>query len=382
MRRHPALARVAPWIVLIASLVALVALTACGTRTSSTPSSENPGLSDEQVKVVVDGYNRTVEVPADAQTAAVVGSAARVVVYAGAQDKLIAVSDMEKNPEFERPYSIACEELFVDLPSTNTGNHLAELNVDIDQLKDLAPDVIISNRTADECDALQAETGIPVLGVNYQNQLFSDGFINSLECVGEALGAESRAQAVIAKLEEWRDDLRSRTADVPSEEKAPVYFGAINYLDEHGWEGTYSNYAVAEVANVHNVANDVNSDGFVEVTLDQIGEWDPEFMFLNSGNYDLLKSTYDDNPEFFKSLKAFKSGKLYTQPFYNYNGTNVEVALCEAYFVGSIVYPERFADVDLDARYTEIFQTLLNGYDFYSLMRENGRGFFEFPPFE
>lgn len=367
---------------LVACVFAFTLLSACSSRSNEPSSSENVGLSSEQVKVVVDGYNRKVEVPADAQTAATVGSAARVVVYAGAQDKLIAVSDMEKTPELSRPYSIAYEEVFADLPSTNTGNHIIELNTDIEQLKELAPDVIISNRGADECDALQAATGIPVLGVNYQNQLFSDSFINSLECVGEALGVESRAQAVIAKLQEWQEDLRNRTADVPREERVPVYFGAINYLNGHGWEGTYSNYAVAEVANIYNVANDVNSDGFVEVTLDQIGEWNPEFMFLNSGNYNLLKSAYDDNPEFFKSLKAFQTGNLYTQPFYNYNGTNIEVALCEAYFVGSTVYPERFTDVDLDARYTEIFETLLGGYDFYTVMRQNGRGFFEFPSFE
>ena len=93
-------------------------------------------------KTVVDAYGRSVEVPADVQSAATVGSGARFVVYAGGQDKLIAATEMETEPALNRPYTIAYKDLFANLPATSNGNHLLETNVNEEQLMELAPDVI------------------------------------------------------------------------------------------------------------------------------------------------------------------------------------------------------------------------------------------------
>ena len=145
-------------------------------------------------KTVVDAYGRSVEVPADVQSAATVGSGARFVVYAGGQDKLIAATEMETEPALNRPYTIAYKGLFANLPATSNGNHLLETNVNEEQLMELAPDVIISSRSAEECDSLQADTGIPVIGITYQNQLFTDNVYTSITCVGEALGTQVKVQ--------------------------------------------------------------------------------------------------------------------------------------------------------------------------------------------
>lgn len=85
-----------------------------------------------------------------------------------------------------------------------------------------------------------------------------------------------------------------------------------------------------------------------------------------------------NNPAFFDSLKAFQTGNIYTQPSYNMNGTNVELAICDAYFDGATVYPDAFADVDLPAKYAEIFTTML-GADYYEQMQSQGAGFGQIP---
>lgn len=349
-------------------------LTACGSNSAASGSASAASSSAAATKTVVDAYGRSVEVPKDAKTAATVGSGARFVVYAGAQDKLIAVTEMETTPAMNRPYAIAYKDLFADLPSTSNGNHLLETNVNEEQLMDLNPDVIISSRSAEECDALQKDTGIPVVGITYQNQLFTDNVYDSITCVGEALGTEDHASEVVAKLKEWDADLKARTADIADVDKPSVYVGAVNYKGAKSFTGTYANYAPLVELNAKNVADETGQKAAVDVDLEQIGNWDPDYMFLNAGNMDLMKTDYANNQAFFDGLKAFQQGNLYTQPFFNFNGTNIDTGICDTYFIGATIYPDKFADVDLKAKYSEIYTTLL-GVDFYQAMQQNGMDF-------
>lgn len=364
-----------PAAVFVAALaVFTLTLTACGSNSAASGSASDDSSSAAVTKTVVDAYGRSVEVPKDAKTAATVGSGARFVVYAGAQDKLIAVTEMETTPAMNRPYAIAYKDLFANLPSTSNGNHLLETNVNEEQLMHLNPDVIISSRSAEECDALQKDTGIPVIGITYQNQLFTDNVYNSITCVGEALGTEDHANEVVAKLKEWDADLKARTADIADADKPSVYVGAVNYKGAKSFTGTYANYAPLVELNAKNVADETGQKAAVDVDLEQIGNWDPDYMFLNAGNMDLMKADYANNQAFFDGLKAFQQGNLYTQPFFNFNGTNVDTGICDTYFIGATIYPDKFADVDLKAKYSEIYTTLL-GVDFYQVMQQNGMDF-------
>lgn len=361
--------------IFVAALAAFaLTLTACGSNNAASGSASDASSSAAVTKTVVDAYGRSVEVPKDAKTAATVGSGARFVVYAGAQDKLIAVTEMETTPAMNRPYAIAYKDLFANLPSTSNGNHLLETNVNEEQLMDLNPDVIISSRSAEECDALQKDTGIPVIGITYQNQLFTDNVYNSITCVGEALGTEDHASEVVAKLKEWDADLKARTADIADADKPSVYVGAVNYKGAKSFTGTYANYAPLVELNAKNVADETGQKAAVDVDLEQIGNWDPDYMFLNAGNMDLMKADYANNQAFFDGLKAFQQGNLYTQPFFNFNGTNIDTGICDTYFIGATIYPDKFADVDLKAKYSEIYTTLL-GVDFYQAMQQNGMDF-------
>ena len=362
------LAALAATFCLIACLFSLVG---CSTPDSSAQASSS---NQSATKTVTDAYGRTVEVPANVKSAATVGSGARFVVYAGGQDKLIAVTEMETQPAMNRPYTIAYKDLFENLPATSNGNHLLETNVNEEQLMSLSPDVIISSRSAEECDALQSDTGIPVIGITYQNQLFTDNVYNSITCVGEALGTEDHAQKVVSKLKEWDADLTSRTADIADADKPSVYVGAVNYKGAKSFTGTYANYAPLVELGAKNVADETGQKAAIDVDLEQIGNWDPDYMFLNAGNMDLMRADYENNQAFFDDLKAFKEGRLYTQPFFNFNGTNIDTGICDTYFIGATIYPEKFADIDLDAKYSEIYTTLL-GVDFYQTMKNAGMDF-------
>ena len=81
---------------------------------------------------------------------------------------------MDKPATPARPYTVACEQVFASLPTTSNGNHLMETSVDGEAMLELAPDVIISSCSARECDDLQDQIGIPVIGISYQDQMFTE----------------------------------------------------------------------------------------------------------------------------------------------------------------------------------------------------------------
>ena len=357
----------------LAKIAAVVAATILATMSLYACSSGGAD-SSAATKTITDAYGRSVEVPTNVESAATVGSGARFVVYAGGQDKLIAVTEMETTPAMSRPYTIAYADLFQSLPATSNGNHLLDTQVNTEEMLSLDPDVIISSRSAEECDSLQDATGIPVVGISYQNQLFSDDVYTSITVVGDALGTSDHAAQTVSKLKEWQQDLDSRTANIDDSARPSVYVGAVNYKGAKSFGGTYCHYAPLDAVHGNNVADELGQNGSVDVDLEQIGVWDPDYMFLNAGNMDLMKQDYANNKTFFDGLKAFQNGNLYTQPSYNMNGTNIDMGVCDAYFIGATIYPEQFADVDLDAKYTEIFETML-GKDFYATMKENGMDF-------
>lgn len=351
------------------AMLLCLTLVGCQQEQPKNDTAEKPATNS-----VVDAYGRTVELPEQVKSAATVGSAARFVVYAGAQDKLIAVTEMETNASPARPYTMVHKELFANLPTTSNGNHLMETSVNAEELLRLSPDVIISSRSAAECDELQNSIGIPVVGISYQDQLFSEDVYTSIEVVGKTLGTQDHATEVVEKMKGWADDLDGRTLGISDSDKPTCYVGAVNYKGAKSFAGTYAHYAPLDAVNAVNVADDLGQEASVEVDLEQISVWDPDYMFLNTGNMNLMEQDYAENTAYFNNLTAFKENHLYSQPSFNFNGTNVETGICDAYFIGMTIYPEEFADVSPEWIYDEIFETML-GAPYYETMKASGLDF-------
>ena len=89
---------------------------------------------------------------------------------------------------------------------------------------------------------------------------------------------------------------------------------------------------------------------------------------------DLVNEDYKKRRNYYDGLTAVKEGRIYSQVSYNYNSTNIEIAIADAYYAGKIIYPEQFADIDIAAKADEIFQVML-GVPFYRRLADAGIGF-------
>ena len=356
--------------------ILIVAVGLCGCMEHNTGEKQTPTTETPKTIKVVDLYGREVEVPKDVNKIVCCGPGClRLIVYLNATDKVVGVEDAEKKwTPWGRPYRIAHPEL-ANLPTIGQGGPCPKPNPEaIIQVK---PDVIfVTYMPKDEVDALQQKTGIPVVVLSYgQLATFNnEDLFKSLELAGKILGKEERAEEVIKFIKDCQRDLNDRTKDIPDDKKPTVYVGGIGYKGRHGIDSTQCKYPPFMAVNAKNVADELGKEGHAFVTKEQILKWNPDIIFIDEGGLSLVVEDYKRNPEFYNSLKAFKTGNVYGLLPYNFYTTNIGTALADAYYIGKVLYPDRFKDINPEEKADEIY-TFLVGKPVYKEMAKKFGGF-------
>lgn len=345
------------------------------------------------MRVVADVWNRNVEIPVEVDSIIAIGSMGpRMAAYLGVVDMLIGTELIDASAMSVRyDYSPVYHDEMKSLPVVGTGGGSGENNAYPEEIIMLDPDVIIAGFNREACEELERQTGIPVVSIRYRADGFiDDGFYRSLRLFAEVVGAEKRCEEILSYIDECKDDLQKRTENIATEDKARVYAGAVTFNGRHGFSYTYVNFPPFDAINAFNVADElseeqtgdaeaeaerngtayIGSNGF-EVDPEKIIEWDPDIIFLDPGNMDLVNAEYSANPGYFKSLRAVQEENVYTMPSSNSAGPNITYLLINAYFAGKVLFPDEFSDVDFRAKSSEIMEKML-GRDFFQEMEDGG----------
>ncbi|BAP63375.1 iron ABC transporter substrate-binding protein [Methanococcus maripaludis] len=364
---------------IILSLMIALSFSGCVDNTAQT--------SGETVKTVeiVDLAGRTVEVPEDVEKIVCSGPGAlRLVTYLQADDMLVGVESCEqaditgagKQYALAKPYTIANVDYFKTLPTIGT-QFVDGLNCE--NIVNVNPDVIIiSMSTAGVADNIQTKTGIPVVVLDYDEfESFTDkDLADPLTLLGKVLNREERAQAVIDFFADAENDISNRISDVSDSEKPSVYVGGLNAAKgSHGIESTSSVFAPFEVLKAKNVAESIETKKQVYINKEQLIEWNPDIIFIDIAGYtSVINEDYEKNPEYYESLSAFKNGDVYL--IYRYKSYMVDygTVLANTYYIGTVLYPEEFSDIDPEAKADEIYEFLV-GEAVYDKMAENFEGY-------
>ena len=322
---------------------------------------------DFEYIIVTDMDGREVRVPTEIKGIVAHGSGCmRLIAYMGATDLLVGVEEYEKGDPTGRPYRLANPQL-ADLPSVGPIH-----GGDMELIVAAEPCVIFRASTASEADDYQDRTGIPTISLEIGDlDEYIEGFYGSLRLIGEVLGKEERAQEIIDYIDSLITDLDERTKYVPNEGKPSVYVGGVLAGGTHPLTSTYGYYAPFMFTHTINAAQEVGS-GHAMVDKEQIIAWDPDIIFVDMGSYTAETTTLDD-PEW-QVLQAFENGELYGILPYNYHHINYGTVLANSYYVGSVLYPDEFADIDVETKADEIYEMLV-GAPVYEFMERDLGGF-------
>ncbi|NMA92661.1 MAG: ABC transporter substrate-binding protein [Firmicutes bacterium] len=330
-------------------------------------------LSVQEGRLVTDAFGRQVEIPGEVETIAAIGGAARILTYAGCADKLVGVTEMNKDNVSKMPFTVINAEHFAGIASVSNGG--PNETPFIEELIRVAPDVIFAQTDESTAQNVADKTGIPTVGI-YPEGMFDETFYSALELIGEIMGVEEHCSRVIDYIKECQADLDARTKDIPDEGKPTVYTGAVSFSGAHGIDGTHALYPPFTAIHAKNVVDEISNPKSVAflVDMEKITMWDPDIIFLNPANMHLVNEDYAKNSAFYDNLKAVRNGELYSQIPYTCNWTNMELAIADAYYAGKVIYPEQFADVDIIKKADEIFTVML-GQPFYEQLAADGYRF-------
>ena len=334
----------------------------------------NPQEFTEKTRTVTDTWGREVQIPETVKSIVCLGSGApRIAAYLGVMDMLVGAEDHDiKGVTVLRDYNVVYQEQLSKLPAVGAGGGSGANNGYAEQIIEVQPDVILAGFSQEAAEELQNQTGIPVVCVRYLSVNFIDeSFYAAMRVFAEVVGAQKRCEEVLKFIDACKNDLNNRTKDIPDSEKPTAYTGAVTFSGRHGFAGTYANFGPFIGVNALNVADKVKDTNYFETDLEKIVQWDPDVIFLDPGNMDLVNDEYKTNPGYFNALRAVQEGNVYTMPSFNNCGTNVTYAIMGAYYAGMVLYPEAFSDVDMESIGKLVLETML-GEDFFEEMEQGG----------
>ena len=329
---------------------------------------------------VTDLLGREVTLPATVERVIAIGPGAlRLVVYAGNLDHVVGVEQMDADSSLGKPYMLANPTL-AGLPVIGQGG--PNNAPDPEKILAVEPDVIFSTYAteASAADELQAKTGIPVVVLNYggsgfgTTSIFDQFMQDSLLKVGQISGTTEKAQAAAEFIRKVQQDLEARTMNIPEADKPTVYVGGLGSKGTHGIESTQGQYALLDVINARNVVDETGESGSIMIDKEKLLDWNPDFIFIDQGGYAAVLEDYQKNTTFYDSLSAVQNGQVYAQLPYNYYNTNIDTAIADAYYLGKILYPGAFADIEPAQKADEIYRSLL-GRPVYDQMAAAFNGF-------
>jgi iron complex transport system substrate-binding protein len=353
--------------ILLLMMVISTLVSGCMGNSSSFQDTSAPEI--EMINIT-DALGRTVEVPKSPEHVICSGSGAlRYLTYLESQDKIVAVDSIEaQESKFDaRPYALANPQ-FRDYPVFGEfrGNDDPEKILMLDP----QPQVIFKMYSASAYDPaeLQRKTGIPVIALNYGDMVNNKAdMYQSLRIMGEVMGKKDRAEELVSFFEATIADLNERTADVPEEDKITCYVGGIARSGPHGFQSTEPTYPPFHFINAKNVAYDPKNLSTAEVAKESILGWNPQIIFVDlstTQSEDKSSALYQlQNDNSYRQLSAVKSGEVYGVLPYNWYTQNQGSVLVDAYFAGKLLYPDRFEDVVLDDKATEIYTFLVGRGD-------------------
>ncbi|MCP4114411.1 MAG: ABC transporter substrate-binding protein [Desulfobacteraceae bacterium] len=327
-----------------------------------------PGVCDP-LRTLTDSLGNTVTLPTTIERAIGSGSGClRLITYLGAQDRIVAVDDIEtRNNRFDaRPYALV-NPRFKTLPVFGEfrGHDHPERIVGLSPL----PQVILKTfgNMGMNPSELRQKTGIPVVTMTYgdlggQRQTF----FKTLEIAGRTLNKEARARAIITFFKSQIAELEKRTAGVAG--PPTCFVGGIAYKGPHGFQSTEPGYPPFQFVNAVNVAATPGNLGGrmtrSTISKEKLMAWDPAVLFLDLSTLQMgdagggLAELRTDPA--FQSLTAVKQGRIFGVLPYNWYSQNFGSILANAWFIGKVLYPDRFTDIDPARKADEIYTFLVN----------------------
>ncbi len=323
----------------------------------SASSSKNAGNAAGQdagaqggAATITDGVGRTVTIEQSPDRVAVLDSfSGELAVMVGAGSKMVAVpSGVKSDVLLQGLYSD-----LVDLPAPMSNGA-----INMEELMKCSPQAVIVKQEVYEAAGqkdLLDKSGLPYVVIGYTS---IDEQIEAIGQVAAVFGGEAqeRAGRIAQYYRDVVEDCRNRASQLRDEERVRVYH-AVNALVATDGADSLGRDWIESVGCVDVSSYDDAPAADYNTTLEQIYVWDPDVIIANSADTTKYLMSRDNC----SGLKAVRKKSCHTIPVgaarWGQRGS-VETYL-GMLWLGCTVYPQLYADVDLQQRITDYYRDYL-----------------------
>ncbi len=302
---------------------------------------------------------RSVEIPYEIENIiALSAGSLRLLSYFDSLNKVIAVEDSGHGREksvhnlfYLATYRIPFPGLR-DLPSIGgSENHEAIIAA--------APDIIFSTIVdVSRLDHLQGILGIPVFALDADVELNDpQRFFKQVKILGNVLEEKDRAQQLIDGIDSFLNDLASRRKQLQQPKRS--YAGGMMFYGPADLLRTSGDYIPFDLTGTVNVmpSNPAGSFQPYITSVEELIAAAPQYIFVDAANSELSRTGFESNRNvFLEHVPAFQNRNVYTTLVYKYYGTNWENQLINIYYAGSVMYPDLYADIDIEQKAEQIWE--------------------------
>ena len=246
----------------------------------------------------------------------------------------------------------------------------AQSDLNIEEIMKLEPDIILYNANNTEHGEILKASGIPAVGfATIGAQTPADPlerYEEWLRLLEDIFGEDGKMDSFLERGDEIVADMEARIAEIPEEERpsSMILYQVSDGVPQVAGQGVFGYYWLEHLG-VKNVAEE--TQGFAQVSFEQIYAWDPEVLFLNGPG--LMKLTVQDIMDNtvegadFSTIQAVKNGRVYdtTLGMWNWFTPNPDGPLVLAWLACN-AYPDAFADYPLEDTIRDYYQEFY-GYE-------------------
>lgn len=305
--------------------------------------------------VVIDHEDRTLRLEAPAKRIVTIPMpmASGVIALDGSAERLVGLNPLSLTAIREGILGRIFPDA-LDVSDAVTGTDFVP---SIEALAAVDPDLVIQwgGRGPEIVDPI-TNAGLNTLLIKYGTEELTREYMTM---VATAIRKPERIPELVAWRETVEQDLAAKVATIPAAERPSVlYLGrSLSDISASG-SGNYSGWYI-ELAGGRNAAAEL--DGTVSINREQIAQWDPDVLLLNSFEPELDVSWVYDDP-ILSLTKAAQARRVYKMPLggYRWDPPSQESPLTWMW-LAELLHPEVF-DHDLRAEMKTAYRALYN-YD-------------------
>lgn len=316
-----------------------VSLFACGEKGSKEAGS---GQSEGNVssQYVLDGAGREIVLPEDPEQVTIAS------VYA------VSVPLLEALKVTERVVAINLKSRFwssadPNLQVTSVGKGV----VDLEALASVAPGVFIHRSNDPETIEAVENIGIPTICITIENM---DDIKEALGYLGKYLGAEEEAAKSIAWIDDKFAKLDEIVAGIPEEErKTALMMGGE--LGRVAGNDMLQSWMIEKAGGIC-VADTGKDHSWINVGLEKVFEWNPEYLFCTSSTMlDYNREGLLEDPTW-EAMQAIQAGNVDIMPA-QIDSWDMPGLSCilGCYYMLYRMYPDYFSKEELEAEIDDYY---------------------------